>query len=41
MWALGSAGVEVPLRLLQGADLREVRVRSQDRLDYMSAKPVM
>ncbi len=41
MWALGSAGVEVPLRLLQGADLREVRVRSVDRLDYMSAKPVM
>ena len=41
VWALGAAGVEVPLRLLQGVDLREVRVRSVDRQDYMSAKSAM
>ena len=41
MWAIGSAGVEVPLKLLQGADLRELRVRSMDRLDYFREKPAL
>ncbi|MCX7159580.1 MAG: S1C family serine protease, partial [Proteobacteria bacterium] len=41
MWAIGSAGVEVPLKLLQGPDLREVRVRSMDRLDYFREKPAL
>ena len=34
VWARGAAGVEVPLRVLQGAQIREVTVRSIDRLQY-------
>jgi serine protease Do len=34
VWARGAAGVEVPLRLLQGSQVRELRVRSIDRTDY-------
>ena len=34
VWALGGAGVEVPLKVLQGASIREVKVRSVDRNDY-------
>lgn len=34
VWALGAAGVEVPLKVLQGASIREVKVRSVDRNDY-------
>jgi serine protease Do len=39
MWARGAAGSEIPLRLLQGIDIREVKVRSIDRLDYFRQKP--
>jgi serine protease Do len=39
MWSLGPAGVEVPLRVLQGADLRDLKVRSIDRFDYFKEKP--
>ena len=35
VFALGEAGVEVPLTLLSGTTLREVRVRSVGRLDYL------
>ena len=34
LWAAGNAGVDVPLRVLQGAELKEIRVRSIDRNDY-------
>ena len=34
LWAGRSAGAEVPLRLLQGADVRELKVRSIDRVEY-------
>lgn len=34
VWAVGNAGVDVPLRVLQGAEVKEVRVRSIDRNDY-------
>jgi S1-C subfamily serine protease len=34
VWARGAAGVEVPLRLLQGSQVRELRVRSIDRTEY-------
>ena len=40
MWGLGAAGADVPLKLLQGADVREVRVHSIDRFEYFRAKPV-
>jgi len=38
IWALGAAGVEVPLRVLQGVQVKEVSVRSMDRLQYFRQK---
>jgi S1-C subfamily serine protease len=35
VWQLGAAGVEVPLTLSRGGDLRQVRVRSADRNDFL------
>ena len=40
VWGLGAAGIEVPLRILQGVDLRELRLRSIDRFQYFREKPV-
>jgi S1-C subfamily serine protease len=34
VWARGAAGVEVPLRVLQGSAIRELKVRSIDRNEY-------
>jgi hypothetical protein len=31
VWAMGSAGVEVPLRVLQGSRVLEINVLSADR----------
>lgn len=39
VWARGAAGVEVPLRVLQGSTVRDVKVRSADRLEYLRAAP--
>ncbi len=33
-WNRGGAGIEIPLKLLQGVDVREVRIKSIDRVDY-------
>jgi S1-C subfamily serine protease len=41
IWARGSAGVEVPLRVLQGTQVRDLSVRSIDRVDYFRAKPTL
>lgn len=38
LWALGAAGVEVPLRVLQGVELKDVRVQSIDRFEYFREK---
>lgn len=38
IWALGAAGVDVPLRVLQGVQMKEVTVRSIDRLEYFRAR---
>ncbi|HVQ61865.1 MAG TPA: S1C family serine protease [Burkholderiales bacterium] len=40
VWGLGAAGVDVPLRILQGVDMRELKVRSIDRFQYFKEKPV-
>jgi serine protease Do len=40
VWALGAAGVNVPLRVLQGAQIREVTLRSIDRTDYYRTRPL-
>ena len=39
VWARGEAGVEVPLRVLQGMQVKVVAVRSIDRLQYFRQKP--
>lgn len=39
MWAIGPAGVEVPFKVLQGAELKDVKVKSIDRAEYFRDKP--
>lgn len=39
IWARGQAGVEVPLKVLQGTQVKEVSLRSIDRLDYLRTRP--
>jgi S1-C subfamily serine protease len=34
VWARGAAGVEIPLKVLRGSQIREVTVRSIDRIQY-------
>jgi S1-C subfamily serine protease len=34
VWARGGAGTSIPLRLLQGTEVREIAVTSMDRVDY-------
>jgi S1-C subfamily serine protease len=34
VWARGEANVEIPLRMLQGAQVRDIAVRSIDRMAY-------
>jgi S1-C subfamily serine protease len=38
VWARGEAGVEVPLRIVQGMQVKDVKVRSIDRLQYFRQK---
>lgn len=40
IWSRGAAGVDVPLRVLQGGEVRELSVRSMDRMDYFRSRPV-
>ena len=39
VWALGNAGVEVPLTVLQGVEIREIKIRSADRHQFLMLKP--
>ena len=41
VWGRGAAGSEIPLRVLQGIDVREIKVRSIDRMDYFRQKPTL
>jgi serine protease Do len=38
VWARGEAGVEVPLRIVQGMQVKDVKVRSIDRVQYFRQK---
>ena len=38
LWTRGRAGDEIPLKVLQGTDVRDVKVRSIDRLQYFRPK---
>jgi S1-C subfamily serine protease len=40
VWSRGSAGSEIPLRVLQDSEVREIKLRSIDRLDYFRQKPM-
>lgn len=39
VWSRGAAGAEVPLRLLQGTQVKELNLHSIDRLEYFRARP--
>jgi S1-C subfamily serine protease len=39
VWALGSAGVAIPLSILQGTQIRELTVHSADRYRYLELHP--
>jgi len=39
VWALGGAGVDVPLSVLQGIQIRDITVHSADRYQYYRLKP--
>jgi S1-C subfamily serine protease len=39
VWALGNAGVDVPLSVLQGTQIRDITVRSGDRYQFLMLKP--
>lgn len=39
VWSRGAAGTDIPLRLLQGVDVKELKVHSIDRLEYFRQKP--
>jgi S1-C subfamily serine protease len=39
VWGRGPAGSEISLRVLQGIDMRNIKVRSMDRNDYFRQRP--
>ena len=39
IWGLGTAGVEIPLGLLRGIKIQEIKVKSADRGQYYRLKP--
>ena len=39
VWALGNAGIEVPLNILQDIQIREIIIHSADRYRYFKLKP--
>ena len=41
LWAAGEPGVEVRLNVLQGAEVKDIRVRSIDRLEFLRRKPTI
>ncbi len=41
LWSLGPAGTEVPLKVLQGASVKEIKLRSIDRMEYFRVKPTL
>jgi len=41
LWASGAPGVEVTLRVRQAGEVRDVKLRSVDRLEYVRKKPTI
>jgi S1-C subfamily serine protease len=40
VWSRGAAGIEVPLKVLRGMEVRDVRIRSMDRMQYFKPSRV-
>lgn len=40
VWALGEAGVEANLGVLRGIQIREIKIRTADRFQYLHLKPL-
>jgi len=38
VWALGNAGVDVPLSILQGNEIRDIKVHSGNRYQFLRFK---
>jgi S1-C subfamily serine protease len=41
IWSAGSPGVELRFKVLQGGDVRDMKVRSLDRLEFLRKKPTI
>lgn len=41
IWASGSPGVELRFKVLQGNEVRDMKIRSQDRLEFLRKKPTI
>ena len=41
LWAKGAPGVEVTLKVLKGTDVRDIRVRSMDRMEHIRKRPTI
>jgi serine protease Do len=41
VWAKRHAGDEVPLKVLQGVDVKEISIRSMDRVAYLRPQPTI
>lgn len=41
LWSTGAPGVEVSLRVLHGTEIRDVKVRSIDRLEFIRKRPTI
>ena len=41
LWTGGSAGDSIPLKVLQGSDVRDIDVRSIDRMEYIRTKEAL
>lgn len=40
VWALGEAGTEVPLKVLKDGEVRDIIIKSGDRMNWLRMKPV-
>jgi S1-C subfamily serine protease len=41
LWSTGAPGVEVTLKVLHGTEVRDVKIRSIDRLEFLRKRPTI
>src|SRR5436190_22497811 len=41
LWSSGAPGVEVTLKVLHGSDVKEVKIRSMDRMEHVRKRPTI